>query len=201
MQKQTQMQARRLADVAWQDRPRHHSARLVKDGETGAEVILVRCPAGNVTPDHTHPCAHGLPVIKGRLIAQSGSRGNWCRGCGMVSRRVGRQPLHYGRRTVDGAAVHQQGICHRHGAKVKRAIKRAGPGCTATCRVCAGGTQWNRWKNRMAGTCAVPCDFAPMASPPSPRYVLGVVVRRAQIRPLGWRSMPRPDRSHYCQQR
>jgi quercetin dioxygenase-like cupin family protein len=70
-----QMQAWRLADVAWQDRGRHESARLVKDAETGAEAILVRYPAGSVTADHVHPCAHGLMVIAGRLWTQDGTFG------------------------------------------------------------------------------------------------------------------------------
>jgi quercetin dioxygenase-like cupin family protein len=70
-----QMQAWRLAEVVWRDRDGHHSARLVKDEETGAEAILVRYPAGSVTTDHSHPCAHGLVVIEGRLVTQDGEFG------------------------------------------------------------------------------------------------------------------------------
>jgi quercetin dioxygenase-like cupin family protein len=70
-----QMQAWRLAETAWRDRAGHQSARLIKDGETGAEAILVRYPAGSVTPDHHHPCAHGLVVIEGRLFTQDGEFG------------------------------------------------------------------------------------------------------------------------------
>ena len=61
-----QMQAWRLAEMAWRDREGHQSARLIKDAETGAEAILVRYPAGSVTADHSHPCAHGLVVIEGQ---------------------------------------------------------------------------------------------------------------------------------------
>lgn len=70
-----QMQAWRMADVAWRDREGHQSARLIKDAETGAEAILVRYPAGHWTPDHSHPCAHGLVVIEGTLFTQSGDFG------------------------------------------------------------------------------------------------------------------------------
>jgi quercetin dioxygenase-like cupin family protein len=70
-----QMQAWRLDETDWTDRGPHQSARLVQDAETGAEAILVRYPAGSVTPDHTHPCAHGLVVIDGRLWTQDGEFG------------------------------------------------------------------------------------------------------------------------------
>jgi quercetin dioxygenase-like cupin family protein len=72
------MQGFRLAEADWQARRNpvtgeaYHSARLVKDAETGAEAILVRYPAGAVTPDHTHPCAHGLVVLSGQLLTQGG---------------------------------------------------------------------------------------------------------------------------------
>lgn len=75
MQTEAAMQAWRLSDVAWQDRAGHQSARLVKDSDTGAEAILVRYPSGSVSPAHTHPCAHGLLVIEGRLFTQSGEFG------------------------------------------------------------------------------------------------------------------------------
>ena len=69
------MQAYRLAETDWRDREGHQSARLIKDAETGAEAILVRYPAGSVTADHSHPCAHGLVVIAGSLITQDGEFG------------------------------------------------------------------------------------------------------------------------------
>jgi quercetin dioxygenase-like cupin family protein len=69
------MQAWRLAEANGRDRSGHHSARLIKDADTGVEAILVRYPAGRVTADHTHPCAHGLVVIEGRLFTQDGEFG------------------------------------------------------------------------------------------------------------------------------
>jgi quercetin dioxygenase-like cupin family protein len=66
------MQAWRLDEVTWNAREGHQSARLSKDPETGAEAILVRYPTGSVTPDHSHPCAHGLLVIEGQLFTQDG---------------------------------------------------------------------------------------------------------------------------------
>jgi quercetin dioxygenase-like cupin family protein len=35
------------------------------DPETGAEIRLVRYPAGLVNPAHTHPCGHGVYVLEG----------------------------------------------------------------------------------------------------------------------------------------
>lgn len=70
-----------MAEAAWQDRVNpvtgapYRSARLVKAEGTGAEAILVRYPAGSVTPDHNHPCAHGLMVLSGRLLTQDGTFG------------------------------------------------------------------------------------------------------------------------------
>ena len=48
---------------------------LIEDPETGMEVRLVRYPAGVVNPRHTHPCAHGMYVLEGVLVTQSGSYG------------------------------------------------------------------------------------------------------------------------------
>ena len=41
---------------------------LYTDPETGAEIRLVRYPAGLVNPAHTHPCGHGLYVLEGDLV-------------------------------------------------------------------------------------------------------------------------------------
>ncbi len=77
----SEMQAFRLAEAPWADRVNpvngapYLVARLVKDAETGMEAMLVRYPAGSFSPQHSHPCAHGLLVITGRLRTQAGEFG------------------------------------------------------------------------------------------------------------------------------
>ena len=65
----------------WEERP---NAKLGKslfrkelriDPETGAEIRIVRYPAGLVNPNHTHPCGHGLYVLEGRLVTHKGTFG------------------------------------------------------------------------------------------------------------------------------
>jgi len=46
---------------------------LYTDPETGAEVRLVRYPAGVVNPRHTHPCGHGMYALEGTLVTHKGS--------------------------------------------------------------------------------------------------------------------------------
>jgi quercetin dioxygenase-like cupin family protein len=48
---------------------------LYTDPETGAEVRLVRYPAGVVNPRHTHPCGHGMYVLEGTLVTHKGAFG------------------------------------------------------------------------------------------------------------------------------
>ena len=48
---------------------------LYTDPETGAEIRLVRYPAGLVNPAHTHPCGHGLYVLEGELVTHKGTFG------------------------------------------------------------------------------------------------------------------------------
>ena len=48
---------------------------LYTDPETGAEIRLVRYPAGVVNPRHTHPCGHGLYVLEGELVTHKGTFG------------------------------------------------------------------------------------------------------------------------------
>ena len=65
----------------WEERPNEHIGRpiyrknLIQDPETGMEVRLVRYPAGAVNPRHTHPCAHGMYVLEGRLVTHDGEYG------------------------------------------------------------------------------------------------------------------------------
>jgi len=49
-----------------------HRKHLLNDPDTGMEVMLVRYPTGVVTPKHTHPCAHGLYVVSGKLYTHDG---------------------------------------------------------------------------------------------------------------------------------
>ena len=48
---------------------------LYTDPQTGAEIRLVRYPAGVVNPHHTHPCGHGMYVLEGQLVTHRGTFG------------------------------------------------------------------------------------------------------------------------------
>ena len=48
---------------------------LFADPDTGMMVRLVRYPAGFITPNHTHPCGHGMYVLEGTLVTHRGSFG------------------------------------------------------------------------------------------------------------------------------
>lgn len=48
---------------------------LLRDGDTGMSVKLIRYPKGSVTPPHTHHCAHGMYVLKGTLHTDKGDFG------------------------------------------------------------------------------------------------------------------------------
>ena len=48
---------------------------LVVDPDTGMEVRLVRYPKGVINVKHTHPCAHGMYVLEGTLLANGKSFG------------------------------------------------------------------------------------------------------------------------------
>src|SRR5919204_2289086 len=67
--------------VPWQERfnDRIGAALLRKDlytdPDTGAEIRLVRYPAGIINPRHTHPCGHGMYVLEGTLVTHKGSFG------------------------------------------------------------------------------------------------------------------------------
>ncbi len=69
------------ATIAWDERFNEKLGRailrkdLYTDQETGAEIRLVRYPAGLVNPAHTHPCGHGLYVLEGELVTHKGTFG------------------------------------------------------------------------------------------------------------------------------
>jgi quercetin dioxygenase-like cupin family protein len=48
---------------------------LYTDPATGAEIRLVRYPAGVINPQHTHPCGHGMYVLEGTLVTHKGQFG------------------------------------------------------------------------------------------------------------------------------
>jgi len=48
---------------------------LYTDPDNGAEIRLVRYPAGVINPRHTHPCGHGMYVLEGRLVTHNGAFG------------------------------------------------------------------------------------------------------------------------------
>lgn len=68
-------------DLPWEERFNERIGRalyrknLIEDAETGMEIRLVRYPAGIVNPSHTHPCAHGMYVLEGKLVTQDGTFG------------------------------------------------------------------------------------------------------------------------------
>jgi quercetin dioxygenase-like cupin family protein len=69
------------AALPWEERFNEHIGRalfrknLYIDPETGAEIRLVRYPAGVINPRHTHPCGHGMFVLEGKLVTHNGSFG------------------------------------------------------------------------------------------------------------------------------
>jgi quercetin dioxygenase-like cupin family protein len=48
---------------------------FLQDADTGMEVMVVKYPTGVITPKHTHPCAHGLYVVSGKLYTHDGIYG------------------------------------------------------------------------------------------------------------------------------
>jgi quercetin dioxygenase-like cupin family protein len=68
-------------EQAWEERYNEKLGRVIlrkdlhTDSETGAEIRLVRYPAGLVNPHHTHPCGHGLYVLEGNLVTHKGTFG------------------------------------------------------------------------------------------------------------------------------
>ena len=49
---------------------------LHTDAATGAEIRLVRYPAGVINPLHSHPCGHGMYVLEGCLVTHKGTFGH-----------------------------------------------------------------------------------------------------------------------------
>jgi quercetin dioxygenase-like cupin family protein len=68
-------------EIPWEERFNERIGRtlfrkdLRTDPETGAEIRLVRYPAGVINPSHTHPCGHGMYVLEGTLVTHKGRFG------------------------------------------------------------------------------------------------------------------------------
>lgn len=71
----------RTQDLPWEERFNEKLGRalyrknLYTDRETGAEIRLVKYPAGVINPSHTHPCGHGMYVLEGTLATHKGQYG------------------------------------------------------------------------------------------------------------------------------
>ena len=69
------------AALPWEERFNEKLGRalfrknLYTDPGTGAEIRLVRYPAGVINPRHTHPCGHGMYVLEGKLVTHEGTFG------------------------------------------------------------------------------------------------------------------------------
>ena len=67
--------------IPWEERFNERIGRalfrkvLYTDPESGAEIRLVRYPAGVINPRHTHPCGHGMYVLEGELVTHRGTFG------------------------------------------------------------------------------------------------------------------------------
>lgn len=70
-----------LASEPWQEIFNEKVGRIMfrkdlfSDPDTGMMVRLVRYPAGFVTPNHTHPCGHGMYILEGTLVTHKGTFG------------------------------------------------------------------------------------------------------------------------------
>lgn len=69
------------ASLPWEERTNEHvrgklyRKEFFSDPDTGMIVRLVKYPAGVINPRHTHPCAHGMYVLEGRLVTHAGTFG------------------------------------------------------------------------------------------------------------------------------
>ena len=67
--------------IPWEERISEKLGRalfrkmLYTDPDNGAEIRLVKYPAGVINPAHTHPCGHGMYVLEGMLVTHNGSFG------------------------------------------------------------------------------------------------------------------------------
>jgi len=58
-----------------QDKVTYYMKPLFRDPRSGYMVMLVRYPAGQVNPSHSHPVGHGMYVLSGSLVTHRGTFG------------------------------------------------------------------------------------------------------------------------------
>ena len=64
-----------VSNQAHQDLLTYHMKRLFTDPSSGSTVMLVRYPAGEINPSHTHSVGHGMYVLQGSLVTSRGTFG------------------------------------------------------------------------------------------------------------------------------
>lgn len=73
-----QINAIDVSSLPWEERWNEHLGKmlyrknLIEDSETGAEIRIVRYPAGVINTRHVHTCAHGMYVVEGTLMTNIG---------------------------------------------------------------------------------------------------------------------------------
>jgi quercetin dioxygenase-like cupin family protein len=81
VQKRTEFRAVDASTMTWNPNQGHRDLvtyfmkPLFSDDHTGEITMLVRYPAGQVNPLHTHPVGHGMYVLQGKLVTNRGTFG------------------------------------------------------------------------------------------------------------------------------
>lgn len=88
IQKRSEFHAVNPSDLPWnvnqghRDLVTYYMKPFLADDHTGEIAMLVRYPAGQVNPLHTHPVGHGMYVLQGKLVTNRGTFGPgtyvWC---------------------------------------------------------------------------------------------------------------------------
>jgi quercetin dioxygenase-like cupin family protein len=78
LQKRTEFRAVNPAELTWkansdQALVTYFMKPLASDEQTGGIAMLVRYPAGQINPAHTHPVGHGMYVLQGHLVTNHGT--------------------------------------------------------------------------------------------------------------------------------
>ena len=81
VQKRSDFHAVNPSELTWNQNQAHRDLvtyfmkPLSSDEHTGEIAMLVRFPAGQVNPPHTHPVGHGMYVLQGKLFTNRGTFG------------------------------------------------------------------------------------------------------------------------------